>query len=123
MVVNMTVRESVVGQNLLGDDFCEPGTQLVIPAADVTPLAASLKVLGDPTRMRIIQILAANGSVCACDLEEPLGLSQPTVSHHLRQLADAGLVSRQKRGTWAFYQVIPEELAKLMTAVTETVGR
>lgn len=106
-----------VGENLLAEGVCMPGAALRVPSEDLTPLAARLKVLGDPTRMRIVQILATNGSVCACDLEEPLGLSQPTVSHHLRQLTDAGLVEREKRGTWAFFRIADAELLGVSTAV------
>ena len=107
-----------LGENLLvGDDVCTPGTVLAMPSQDLGGLAARLKVLGDPTRLRIVQILAANGSVCACDLEAPLDLSQPTVSHHLRQLADAGLVERDKRGSWAFYRVSAAGLTALAGGV------
>ncbi|MFN3866222.1 MAG: ArsR/SmtB family transcription factor [Demequina sp.] len=112
-----------VGENLLADGVCLPGTELTIPDEDLTALAARVKVLGDPTRMRIVQILAANGSVCACDLEEPLGLSQPTVSHHLRQLTDAGLVTRDKRGTWAFFRVADAQVAHLAHAVAGLAAR
>ncbi|GIG54578.1 ArsR/SmtB family transcription factor [Demequina activiva] len=100
------------GESLLAEPaVCVPGAPLVLPDADVASLSARLKALGDPTRLRIVQILAANGSVCACDLEEPLGLSQPTVSHHLRQLAAAGIVERDKRGSWAFHRVSAAALA------------
>lgn len=113
----MTIRE-----NLLTDEtVCVPGSTLRIPDADPHGLAARLKVLGDPTRVRIVQILAANGSVCACDLEGPLELSQPTVSHHLRQLVEAGLVAREKRGTWAFFSVVDGALAALADDVASTV--
>ncbi|WP_062133759.1 ArsR/SmtB family transcription factor [Demequina aestuarii] len=112
-----------VGENLLADGVCMPGAELTVPAEDLAPLAARVKVLGDPTRMRIVQILAANGSVCACDLEEPLGLSQPTVSHHLRQLTEAGLVVRDKRGTWAFFRVADAEVADLASAVRGLAAR
>lgn len=108
-----------IGDNLLAaDDVCAPGTPLMMPESGVAELASRLKVLGDPTRLRIVQILAANGSVCACDLEAPLGLSQPTVSHHLRLLAEAGLVERDKRGTWAFYRVASRALEQVATALT-----
>jgi ArsR family transcriptional regulator len=113
------VGSMAIGENLLaGDAVCAPGTPLILPQEDLAPLAARLKTLGDATRMRIVQILAANGSVCACDLEEPLGLSQPTVSHHLRQLADAGLVERDKRGTWAFYRIADSELAAVALSLS-----
>lgn len=104
---------------LIGSDVCVPGSTLKVPDQDVTRTAAQFKALGDSTRLRIIQILAANGSVCACDLEEPLGLSQSTVSHHLRQLTDAGLVSREKRGTWAFFSVAHVSMANLVLSLED----
>ncbi|WP_084103751.1 helix-turn-helix transcriptional regulator [Demequina sp. NBRC 110056] len=108
-----------IGENLLADDaVCSPGSPLTLPQAPDASLAGSLRVLADPTRLRIVQILAANGSVCACDLEPPLGLSQPTVSHHLRQLVQAGIVEREKRGTWAFYRVTPG----MIGAIAEDLG-
>lgn len=106
-----------VGENLLAADVCLPGAELAMPTEDLAPLAARLKALSDPTRLRIVQILAANGSVCACDLEKPLGLRQPTVSHHLRQLTEAGLIVRDKRGTWAFFRVADAEVTGLAAAV------
>lgn len=112
------------GENLLvGDEFCVPGTELVLPDTDLLPLVEQLKALGDGARIRIVQILAANGSVCACDLEAPLGLSQSTVSHHLRQLADAGIVVREKRGTWAFFRVADNTLPALAQTLEELSAR
>lgn len=105
----MAIRENL----LIDADVCVPGSTLTIPDKDVTRTATQFKALGDSTRLRIMQILAANGSVCACDLEEPLGLSQSTVSHHLRQLTDAGLISREKRGTWAFFSVSQDSVTQL----------
>ena len=82
-------------------------------AADT--LARQLKAIADPARLRLVSIIAAqNGAeVCNCDLTEPLGLGQPTVSHHLKVLVDAGILSRVKRGTWAFYRVVPGSLDAL----------
>lgn len=82
-------------------------------------LARSLKAIADPARLRLMSIIAAqNGAeVCNCDLTEPLGLGQPTVSHHLKVLVDAGLLSRDKRGTWAYYRVIPGALDSLVHRV------
>lgn len=88
------------------------------PAAD--RLAAALKVLADPARLRILSIIGAHpdGEVCVCDLTDPLGLSQPTVSHHLKILAEAGLVGREQRGRWVFYWVEPGPLDLLRAALT-----
>ncbi|TFC76612.1 transcriptional regulator [Cryobacterium cheniae] len=78
-------------------------------------LARSLKAIADPARLRLISIIAAQtgAEVCNCDLIEPLGLGQPTVSHHLKVLVDAGILARKKRGTWADYRVVPGALDAL----------
>ena len=83
-------------------------------------MAAALKVIADPARLRLVSILAAakNQEGCVCDLTEPLGLTQPTVSHHLKVLADAGLVVREQRGRWVFYRLVPERLAIVREALT-----
>ena len=87
---------------------------------DAETLAASLKALADPARLRLLSLLAANEGCesCVCDLVEPLGLSQPTVSHHLKVLVDAGLVSREKRGVWAYYALVPGAL----DSITQHLG-
>lgn len=76
-------------------------------------MADRLKALSDPTRLRLFSMISAGGEQCACDLTEPLGVSQPTVSHHLRVLGEAGLVHREQRGKWAYYSVDREELAAI----------
>jgi ArsR family transcriptional regulator len=80
--------------------------------ADAMALAEAFRALGDPVRLRILNLLATapDGPVCACDLVEPVGKSQPTVSHHLRVLREAGLVTGERRGTWVYYAVAPEQL-------------
>ncbi len=80
-----------------------------------TELADSFAVLADPVRLRLLSILASaeEGEVCVCELVAPVGRSQPTVSHHLRILADAGLITGDKRGRWVWYRVVPERLAEL----------
>ena len=77
--------------------------------ADAAGLASTLKALADPVRLRLLSIVAAHegGEACVCDLTEPVGLSQPTVSHHLKVLVDAGLLTRDKRGVWAYYALVP----------------
>ena len=82
-------------------------------------LARMFKALGDPTRVRLLSMIAAQPEreACICDLTEPVGLSQPTVSHHMKQLVDAGLVVREQRGRWAFYRVVPETLDSLSRAL------
>ena len=87
-------------------------------------LAAALRVLADPARLRLLSILGAhpNGEACVCELTAPIGLSQPTVSHHLKVLADAGLVGREKRGRWVYFWVLPEPLELLRGALAPPVG-
>ena len=91
---------------------CEPITRDAISPANADSLSRTLKALADPARLRLISMVAAHegGEACVCDLTEPLGLSQPTVSHHLRILVDAGFLTRSKRGTWAYYRLVPGSL-------------
>lgn len=91
---------------------CEPLTRESISAENAAALAGSLKALADPTRLRLVSMVAAHedGEACVCDLTEPLGLSQPTVSHHLKILVEAGFLTRSKRGLWAYYRLVPGAL-------------
>lgn len=75
-------------------------------------MARVFKALSDPTRVRLLSLIAAGdgGEACICDLTEPVGLSQPTVSHHMSKLVSAGLATREQRGKWAYYRVVPEML-------------
>lgn len=85
---------------------CSPLTAAPLPAGRAADLASVFRALGDPARLRLISlIMAAGGEACACDLTEAVGLSQPTVSHHLATLVRAGLLDRDKRGVWAWYSV------------------
>lgn len=79
-----------------------------------------LKALADPARLRLLSLVAAHrgGEACVCDLIEPLGLSQPTVSHHLKVLVDAGLLTRDKRGVWAFFTIVPGVLDSLAAVLS-----
>jgi ArsR family transcriptional regulator len=98
---------------------CPPVTAGVLDESDAEDLAAAFKVLADPARLRLLSLVAAAdaGEACACDLVEPIGRSQPTVSHHLSTLVDAGLLTREKRGRWAWYRVVPERLAALQAVL------
>lgn len=91
---------------------CTPQTAPAISEDDAQQLARTLKALADPTRLRLLSLIAAHegGEACVCDLTEPVGLSQPTVSHHLKQLTEAGLVTREKRGVWAYFTIVPGAL-------------
>jgi ArsR family transcriptional regulator len=84
---------------------------------DAEALAEALRVMADPARLRLVSLISAEGEVCQCDLTRPLGLSQPTISHHLRVLTDAGVLDREKRGRWAFYRVRRDPLQALSTAL------
>jgi len=98
-----------------------PVLQPICCAGDAPPLArdaadnlaAIFKALGDPTRVAIVHRLAATDSVCVCDLNAVFELSQPTISHHLRVLREAGLVEAERRGTWAYYRLVPEAIDSL----------
>jgi ArsR family transcriptional regulator len=94
---------------------CPPLSAGSLEAEDAQRLAAALKTLADPARLRLLSLIQAqpDGEACVCHLTEPLGLSQPTVSHHLKVLREAGLVERERRGSWAYYRVIPEPLTLL----------
>jgi ArsR family transcriptional regulator len=102
---------------------CSPTTGAVIDAESAERLAGVLKALAEPTRLRLISLIAAHGAggqACVCDLTEPVGLSQPTVSHHLKVLADAGLIVREQRGKWAYYSLVPGALDAIAGAL---IGR
>lgn len=109
-------------------------TQLAVAAADgccpavlsaplseerAEELAVAFAVLADPARLRLLSLLASaeGGEACVCDLVEPLERSQPTVSHHLKILSDAGLVTGDKRGRWVWYRIVPERLGQLSSVL------
>ena len=91
----------------------------VLDEAQAALLAASFAALADPIRLRLLSHIAAAGvnEVCACDLVEPSGRSQPTVSHHMKILVDAGLVEREKRGLWVWYRLVPSRLDALRSVL------
>ncbi len=102
------------------DYCCTPLIEVVIDVGDASELAPLLAALGDPVRLRIVSMLAAapGGAACGCDLETPLGLSQPTVSHHLKILREAGLIEGRRDGRWIHYRVVPEQLSEIRKALT-----
>ena len=97
-----------------------PLTRAPLDAPDAVTLAHTLKALADPARLRLISIITAQpgAEACVCDLTAPLGLSQSTVSHHLKVLVDAGLITRDKRGVWAYYALVPGALDALAAILT-----
>lgn|SRR5690606_30760784 len=111
----------------LEDDLaqcCSPVTGGVLDIAAAERLARLFKALSDPTRVRLVSMIAAqpDGEACICDLTEPVGLSQPTVSHHMKLLADADLVTREQRGRWAYYSIRPSTLELLSDALRPPAG-
>lgn len=98
---------------------CEPVLDAPLSESEATAMSAAFKVLADPVRLRLLSLIASAeaAEACACDLVNPLGRSQPTISHHLSVLTDAGLVTREQRGRWAWYRVVPERFAVLRDAL------
>ena len=99
-------------------ECCAPILEEPLDDAQSQQLAEWFGVLGNSTRLRLLSLIAAAGEACAaCDLVEPLGVSQPTVSHHLKALHEAGLVEREKQGRWVYYRPVAERLAILGKAL------
>lgn len=116
----MTTTELLI-RDVRANDTCAPAAiRPAIASTEADALARTLKALADPARLRLVSIVAASSDreACVCDLTEPLDLSQPTVSHHLKVLVDAGILTREKRGTWAYYRVVPGVLEALAARVT-----
>jgi ArsR family transcriptional regulator, arsenate/arsenite/antimonite-responsive transcriptional repressor len=95
------------------------GSLLAAPLSerDATELAAAYAALADPVRLRLLSLIAAADEVCSCDLEAPIERSQPTVSHHTKALAEAGLIVGERRGRWMWWRVVPERVAALRDAL------
>ena len=100
---------------------CVPLAAPTLTDEEASATAELFKALGDPARVRIVNVLASGDTICVCNLTEPLGLSQPTVSHHLKKLVDAGLVDREQRGKWAFFSLKRDAVEKL-AAVADLKG-
>jgi ArsR family transcriptional regulator len=94
---------------------CPPLLAGALAPGEAQDLAGALKALADPTRLRILSLIQAqpDHEACVCHLTEPLALSQPTVSHHMKVLLRAGLVQREQRGSWAYFRVVQDQLASL----------
>jgi len=105
-------------------DCCAPVVRQLIKPDEAVKLAAGFKALSDPARLRLISLVAAHldQEACVCDLTEPVGLSQPTVSHHLKLLVEAGILSREQRGKWAYYKLVPETLDTLAGLIASPSG-
>jgi ArsR family transcriptional regulator, arsenate/arsenite/antimonite-responsive transcriptional repressor len=99
---------------------CTPVVSGVLGVAEAERLAKLLKAVADPTRLRLLSIVAAHdgGEACVCDLTEPVGLTQGTVSHHMKVLVDAGILTREQRGKWAYYALVPDALNSLAAVIS-----
>jgi ArsR family transcriptional regulator, arsenate/arsenite/antimonite-responsive transcriptional repressor len=97
---------------------CAPLAAPVLSEGEALATAELFRALGDPARVRIVNLLATTDEpVCVCNLIEPLGLSQPTVSHHLKRLVDAGILEREQRGKWAYFSLDPDAAGRLTSLV------
>lgn len=100
---------------------CCPGLlSAPLTEPDAADLARVFKALGDPVRLRLLSMIAsgADGEVCVCDLTPAFALSQPTISHHLKLLREAGLIEAERRGTWVYYRLVPAETDRLAAILT-----
>ncbi len=104
---------------------CPPVLQGALGKSDAEELAGTLKALADPVRLRLLSFIAAQpeGEACVCHVTAPVGLSQPTVSHHLKLLHLAGLLEREKRGAWVYYRVVPDRLEAVRAALATRAPR
>jgi ArsR family transcriptional regulator len=112
--MSATVRRDDTGDADDTDACCSPAVRAVpLAPADAEQLAATFAALADPVRLRLLSLVAAAGECCSCDLQEPLGKSQPTISHHTKALAAAGLIVGDRRGKWTWWRIVPERLDAL----------
>ncbi|MHB1987101.1 MAG: ArsR/SmtB family transcription factor [Acidimicrobiales bacterium] len=96
---------------------CTSLVEAPLSERDAVEIARVLTALSDPVRLRLLSIVAACTEICSCDLEHPLAKSQPTVSHHTKVLAEAGLIVGEKRGRWTWWRLVPERLAAVRTVL------
>ncbi|WP_052848990.1 ArsR/SmtB family transcription factor [Streptomyces avicenniae] len=112
---------------VLGQDTacCTPMVRQALGEDAAAELARMFKALADPVRLRLLSLIASydGGEACVCDLTGPFDVSQPTISHHLKVLREAGLVGSERRGTWVYYRVVPSALAQLSTLLRTPSGR
>ena len=105
---------------LLDAACCVPLVREPLTAAAATDLARTLKAIADPARLRLLSMIASQqgGEICVCDLTPAFELSQPTISHHLKLLKQAGLIASERRGTWVYYRLLPQQTDKLAAILT-----
>jgi ArsR family transcriptional regulator, arsenate/arsenite/antimonite-responsive transcriptional repressor len=104
------------------ESCCSSVLSAPLSHSDAEALARGFAALADPVRLRLLSLIAATDEVCACNLQEPLGKSQPTISHHTKALAEAGLIVGEKRGRWVYWRVVPERVDALRQALQEPAG-
>jgi ArsR family transcriptional regulator, arsenate/arsenite/antimonite-responsive transcriptional repressor len=104
---------------------CPPVLHAALTETEAVALAAAFKALADPARLRILSLIAAQpgAEACVCHLTEPIGLSQPTMTHHLQVLHATGLLDREKRGAWVYYKLVPERLEEVRGALATRAPR
>ena len=117
MYIDILPNPSIYVNIYVMNECCPPLFGETLSRTDAEELAAKLKAIADPSRLRLLHLIAANGDACACDLTGPLGLSQPTVSHHLKVLTEAGFLEREKRSKWAHYRVKGDTMRELAAAL------
>ncbi len=112
-------------QTLAPETCCPPGPDDILNHCEAVDTAELLKAIADPVRLQLLMHIAGapGTTVCACHLPEPLGISQPTLSHHLKRLGEAGLISRERRGRWAHYTLIPERLEQVRATLAGLLDR
>lgn len=108
-----TPTRTPIAVTLTESSCCSPVLAAPLAEADAVEFARMFAALADPIRLRLLSLVAEAGEICSCDLERPLGKSQPTISHHTKALADAGLIVGEKRGRWMWWSVAPERIANL----------
>jgi ArsR family transcriptional regulator len=118
---NVSTSVNMTSMKLLQEigDCCGPLLSAPLGEEDAETLATALQALADPARLRLLSLIAScpDSEACGCDLTAPVGLSQPTVSHHLKVLHEAGLLDRERRGKWVYFKVRPEPLASLRSVL------
>ena len=109
----MAVRTATKRSTARAAPCCAAITEAALSNSEAAELAGIFAALSDPVRLRLLSIVASEGEVCSCNLEGPLGKSQPTVSHHTKVLAEAGLIEGEKRGRWTWWRVVPVQMERL----------
>jgi ArsR family transcriptional regulator, arsenate/arsenite/antimonite-responsive transcriptional repressor len=119
---SMRTADEATPSPVAAETCCPPLLGAGLEVAEAEQLAAAFAALADPVRLRLLSLVAEAGEVCSCNLEGPLGKSQPTISHHTKTLAEAGLLTGEKRGRWVWWSVVPERIAVLRAALDDGRG-